>query len=163
MIYLFECILFNYILSFFAKPNFIVYDEWFDEDFENPNLSLHNKKIKTISNIHEFFYEQSNHKLGASENRMQLEIKINEKKLITNNYTKNISEKIPAISNKKFSFLEKKHTKDKLKLSITKRLIYSLSILSFLLICVFFITSIKQSGESEQSLSKKLYTLEKIS
>ena len=39
-------------------------------------------KIKKISNIHEFFYEQSNHKFGASANNM----KLNEKEIITNYY-----------------------------------------------------------------------------
>ena len=44
----------NRVLSYFAKPNFIVYDEWFDNDFKN-KINVKNKKIKNISNIHEFF------------------------------------------------------------------------------------------------------------
>ena len=28
----FECTFWNRILSYFAKPKFIVYDEWFDDD-----------------------------------------------------------------------------------------------------------------------------------
>jgi len=55
-------------LSYFAKPNFLVYDEWFDNDFKKNKLSIKNKKITNISKIHEFFYEQSNYKVGASEN-----------------------------------------------------------------------------------------------
>ena len=47
----------NRVLSYFAKPNFIVYDEWFDNDFQKNKLDVKNKKIKTISNMHEFFYE----------------------------------------------------------------------------------------------------------
>ena len=54
-------------MSYFAKPNFIVYDEWFDNDFKKTKLDFKNTKIKTISNMHEFFYEQSNYKVGASE------------------------------------------------------------------------------------------------
>ena len=64
-------------MSYFAKPNFIVYDEWFDNDLKKTKHDFKNKKIKTISNIHEFFYKQSNYKVGASENNMQLDIKIN--------------------------------------------------------------------------------------
>ena len=29
----------NRFLSYFAKPNFIVYDEWFDNDLSNPYMS----------------------------------------------------------------------------------------------------------------------------
>ena len=73
-------------MSYFAKPNFIIYDEWFDDDLEKNKLDVKNKKIKNISKIHDFFYEQSNYKVGASENNLQLEIKVNEKQLITDNY-----------------------------------------------------------------------------
>ena len=34
-------------------------------------LNVKNKKIKNISNIHEFFYKQSNYKVGVSENNLQ--------------------------------------------------------------------------------------------
>ena len=67
-------------MSYFAKPNFIVYDEWFDDDFKKTKLDFKNKKIKTIANIHEFFYEQSNYKVGASENNLQIDI--DKKKII---------------------------------------------------------------------------------
>ena len=56
----------NRILSYFAKPNFIIYDEWFDDNLEKTNFYLKNKKITNISKIHDFFYEQSNYKVGAS-------------------------------------------------------------------------------------------------
>ena len=64
----------NRVLSYFAKPNFIVYDEWFDNDLKKTKLNVKNKKITNISNIHEFFYEQSNYKVGASENNLQIDI-----------------------------------------------------------------------------------------
>jgi len=31
-------------LSYFVKPNFIVYDEWFDNDFKKLSLTLKIKK-----------------------------------------------------------------------------------------------------------------------
>ena len=102
------------ILSYFAKPNFIIYDEWFDEDFEKNKFDIKNKKIKAISNIHEYFYEQSNCKVGASENNFKLDIELYEKEQITNNYLENTSEIFTPQANKKFRFL-KKITQGKLK------------------------------------------------
>ena len=64
-------------MSYFAKPNFIIYDEWFDNDLETTKLNIKNKKIKTISNIHEFYYEQSNYKVGASEINFELALLVN--------------------------------------------------------------------------------------
>ena len=44
----------NRVLSYFAKPNFIVYDEWFDNDLKKSKIDFKNKKINS-SKIHEFF------------------------------------------------------------------------------------------------------------
>ena len=136
-------------MSYFAEPNFIIYDEWFDDNLKKTKLDVKNKKIKTTENLHEFFYELSNHKIGASENNMQLDTK--EKELITNNYLvnntnylENISESYSPLSNKKFKLL-KKFTKSKLKFNLTKKLVYSLSFVSCLLIfgfLIFFILTI---------------------
>ena len=130
-------------MSYFAEPNFIIYDEWFDDNLEKTNFDVKNKNIKTTENLHEFFYELSNHKIGASENNMQLDTKANKKELITNNYlltnyVDNISERYSPLSNKKFK-LFKKFTKSKLKFNITKKLVFSLIIVSFLLIFGFII------------------------
>ena len=135
-------------MSYFAKPNFIKYDEWFDEDLEKNKLDFVNKKTKRISKVHNFFYEQSSYKVGASENNLQLDIKVNEKELITNNYLKKSSEKYTSATNKKFIFIHK-IPKSKLKFRTTKKLIYSLFIFSFLLIfgfVMFFISSSKKSA-----------------
>ena len=144
-------------MSYFAEPNFIVYDEWFDDDLEKNKLDVKNKKIKNILKIHEFFYEQSNYKVGASENNLQLEIKVNEKQLINNNYFKKSSGKYTSTSHQKISFINKL-TKSKLKFSITKKLIYSFSILSFLLIFGFVLLFI---SSSKKSASNSLIILEK--
>jgi len=130
-------------LSYFAEPNFIIYDEWFDDNLEKTNFDFKNKNIKTTENLHEFFYELSNHKIGSSENNMQLDTKANKKELFTNNYiltnyVDNISERYSPLSNKKFK-LFKKFTKSKLKFNITKKLVFSLIIVSFLLIFGFII------------------------
>ena len=137
-------------MSYFAEPNFIIYDEWFDDNLEKTKLDIQ-KKIKTTSNVHEIFYELSNHKIGASENNMQLDKKANKKELFTNNYLvnntnylENISESYYPLSNKKFKLFNK-FTKSKLKFNITKKLVYTLSIVSCLLIfgiLIFFIFTI---------------------
>ena len=124
-------------MSYFAKPNFLVYDEWFDEDLEKNKIDV-KKKIKSISNIHEFFYEQSNYKVGASENNLTQGITVNQKELITNNYLEKSSVNFTSASNKKLSFF-KRITKSKLKFAIKKRIIYFLSIFTFLIIFVFVI------------------------
>ena len=131
-------------MSYFAEPNFIIYDEWFDDDLEKTKLDVKNKKLKNTENLHEFFYELSNHKIGASENNMQLDIKTYEKELITNHYLDNIKKNSYSLSINKFK-LFKKFAKSKLKFSLTKKLVYSLSIVGFLLIfgiLIFFIFTI---------------------
>ena len=150
----------NRVLSYFAKPNFIVYDEWFDNDLKKTKLNFKNKKITNISNIHEFFYEQSNYKVGASENNFQLDIKVNKKELINNNFLEKTSEKYTLVSNKKFWFLEKL-TKSKLKFNITKKFIYSLSIFGFVFIFVFLLFFISHSRKNESNITNKSLILEK--
>ena len=147
-------------MSYFAEPNFIKYDEWFDDDLEKNKYDVEHKKIKTTSKIHDFFYEQSNYKIGGSENNLQLEIKVNEKELISNNYFENTSAKNNSVSNKKFR-LFKKLTKSKLEFNITKKLIYSLSICSFVFIFGFMLFFISQSKRNESNITNKLFSLEK--
>jgi len=93
-------------LSYFAKPNFIVYDEWFDNDFKKTKLDFKNKKITNSSKIHEFFYEQSNYKVGASENNLRIDIDENREELFNNYYFEKNSEKYDSLSNKKFLILK---------------------------------------------------------
>mgnify|MGYP001483622191 FL=1 len=106
MIYLFNVLFCNRVLSYFAKPNFIVYDEWFDNDLKKTKLNVKNKKITNISNIHEFFYEQSNYKVGASENNLQIDINEYREEVFNNYYLENNSEKYDSLS-KKISILWK--------------------------------------------------------
>ena len=84
LIYFFNVLFFNRVLSYFAKPNFIVYDEWFDNDFKKSKLDFKNKKITNSSKIHDFFYEKSNYKVGASENNLQIDIAENREELFNN-------------------------------------------------------------------------------
>ena len=146
-------------MSYFAKPNFIVYDEWFDNDFKKTKLDFKNKKITNSSKIHEFFYEQSNYKVGASENNLQIDIYENSEELFNNYYIENNSKKYASLTFKKFQFFEK-ITKNKFNFSIKKKIIYSLSIFGIVIILglLFFIS---QSKKNESTSTNKLILLEK--
>ena len=148
-------------MSYFAKPNFIVYDELFDNDFKKTKLDFKNKKIKTISNMHDFFYEQSNLKVGASENNLQLDIKVNKKELFNKNHLVNTLEKDSQLLIKKFRLFEK-ITKSNIKFNLTKKIIYSLSIFGFVFILGFLLFFISQSKKNESTLTNKSILLEKI-
>jgi len=147
-------------LSYFAKPNFIVYDEWFDNDLKKNKLGFKNKKIKTISNMHEFFYEQSNYKVGASENNLQIDIDKNREELFNNYYYfENNSEKYDSLSNKQFLFFEK-IAQNKLKFNFKKKMIYSLSIFGFVIILGLILFFISQFKKNESTITNKSILLE---
>jgi hypothetical protein len=150
----------NRVLSYFAKPNFVVYDEWFDNDFKKTKLNAKNKKINNISNIHEFFYEQSNYKVGASENNLQIDIDVNREELFNNYYLENNSEKYNKLSNKKFLSFDK-ITKNKFKFNNKKKIIYSLSIFGFVIILGFILFCFSQYKKNEPTLTNKSILLEK--
>ncbi len=150
----------NRVLSYFAKPNFIVYDEWFDNDLKKTKLNVKNKKITNISKIHEFFYEQSNYKVGASENNLQIDIHENRDELFNNYYFENDSEIYDSLSNKKFPFFGK-ITKNKLNFNIKNKIIYTLSIFGFVIIFGLLIVFISQSKKNKSSITNKSIVLEK--
>jgi hypothetical protein len=147
-------------LSYFAKPNFIIYDEWFDDNLKKNKQGIKNKKITNISKIHDFFYEQSNYKFGASENNLQIDINENREELFDNYYFENSSEKYYPLSNKKFLFFEKL-TKNKFKFPRKKKIIYSLSIFGFVIILGLLLFVISQPKKNESNLTNKLILLEK--
>ena len=137
-----------------------MYDEWFDDNLEKTRLYVKNKKIKTISNIHQFFYEQSNYKVGASENNLQIDIEKNRDELFNNYYFENNYEKYDSLSNKKFLFFEK-IAQNKLKFNLQKKFIYSLSIFSFVFFLGFLLFFISQSKTNNSKITIKPIVLEK--
>ena len=148
------------VFSYFANPKLIVYDEWFDNDLKKTKPDVKNKKIANISKIHEFFYEQSNYKVGASENNLQIDIDENREELFNNYYFENNSEKYDSLSNKKFLFFERR-AKNKLKFNIKKKIIYSLSIFGFVIILGLILFFISQSKKNESTITNKSILLEK--
>jgi len=160
LIFLFNVLFYDRVLSYFAKPNFIVYDEWFDNDFKKTKLNNKNKKITNTSKIHEFFYEQSNYKVGGSENNLQIDIDANREKLYNNYYFERNSRKYDSLLNKKFLFFEK-ITKNKFKFNIKKKIIYSLSIFGFVIILGLLLFFISQSKKNGSTLTNKSILFEK--
>ena len=55
-------------MTYYAKPNYIQYDEWFDKNIDPIDLEYEKEK-KFINTVHEQFYKISNHNLiiGGSE------------------------------------------------------------------------------------------------
>ena len=117
-------------------------------------------KITNIQNIHEFFYEQSNYKVGASENNLQIDIDKNRKELFKNYYFENNSAKYDSLSNKKFLFFGK-ITKNKLNFNIKNKIIYTLSIFGFAIILGLLLFFISQSKKNESTITNKSILLEK--
>tara|TARA_Y100000991_G_scaffold9641_1_gene6949 strand:+ start:132 stop:467 length:336 start_codon:yes stop_codon:yes gene_type:complete len=107
-----------------------------------------------------FFYEQSNYKVGASENNLQLDIKANKKVISNKNYLENNSEENTQLSIKKFLLFEKLK-KSKLKFNLTNRIIYSLSLFGLVFILGFLLFFISQSKKNESNITNKPFELEK--
>ena len=110
--------------------------------------------------MHDFFYEQSNYKFGASENNLQSNIKLNKKELSNKNYLENTSDNHAQLSIKKFRFFEKL-TQTKLKFNLKNKIIYSLSLFGLVFILGFLLFFISQSKKNESNITYKPIELEK--
>ena len=55
-------------MTYYAKPNYIQYDVWFDDNIDPCELEYEKEK-KFSDSVHEKFYKMSNHNLiiGGSE------------------------------------------------------------------------------------------------
>ena len=62
-------------MTYYAKPNYIQYDEWFDKNIDPLELEYEKEK-KFSDSVHEKFYKMSNHNLivGGSESILGLNI-----------------------------------------------------------------------------------------
>jgi len=69
--------------SYPAKPYVVPDDDWFNNNSSNFKKKFKAKGIKNISTMHEFFYRQSDLKIGGSENYIQTNLeKVSSKKII---------------------------------------------------------------------------------
>ena len=50
-------------MSYFAKPNYIEYDEWFDSNIDPTDLIDYSNETEFTNTIHEKFYQMSAHNL----------------------------------------------------------------------------------------------------
>ena len=50
-------------MSYFAKPNYIEYDEWFDANIDPNDLTNYSNEAEFTNSIHEKFYQMSAHNL----------------------------------------------------------------------------------------------------
>ena len=57
--------------SYPAKPYVVPHDDWFNNNSSNFENNSENKGRKNISTIHEFFYRQSDVKIGGSDNHIK--------------------------------------------------------------------------------------------
>ena len=57
-------------MSYFAKPNYIEYDEWFDSNIDPIDLINYTNEAEFTNSIHEKFYQISiqNLTIGSSNN-----------------------------------------------------------------------------------------------
>ena len=55
-------------MSYFAKPNYIEYDEWFDANIDPIDLTDYSNETEFTNSIHEKFYQMSalNLTIGSS-------------------------------------------------------------------------------------------------
>ena len=60
-------------MTYYAKPEYIQYDEWFDDNVDPLELEYEKEK-KFSSSVHEKFYKMSKHNLiiGGSESAADL-------------------------------------------------------------------------------------------
>ena len=60
-------------MTYFAEPNNIEYDEWFDENIEPLDLMNYSNEKEFSDSVHEKFYKISTHTLtiGSSDNYHQ--------------------------------------------------------------------------------------------
>ena len=159
LIYLFNVVFYK-ILSYFAKPNFIVYDEWFDDDLEKTKNVLEKKRNKNHFKYSWIFLSSIQLQSWSSENNLKLDfdIKVNDK-IITNNYFEKTTKKLNSISNRKLFYL-RKLSKRKLNFNIPNKLIYSLSIFSFIFIFGFLIF-FSEYKKNDSDISNSFLTLER--
>tara|TARA_B100000131_G_scaffold108577_1_gene105461 strand:- start:538 stop:987 length:450 start_codon:yes stop_codon:yes gene_type:complete len=147
-------------LSYFAKPHYIPYDKWFDDDLEKDEIPFINKKRKDLSTIHHFFYRQSKNKIGASENLLNLDTEEKSKPKSIKYSSYNFPENYFLISKAKDNFF-KKVSKNELKFGISKYFFYSLWIIGFSIIFGSILFFISTTRESESKNINKFLEIQK--
>ena len=148
-------------MSYFAKPHFIPYDEWFADNLEKDEINFIHKRKQDVSNMHEFYYRKSNNKIGASENLLKLEIEEKSSQKLANPNTQDFLKNYFLSSKEKDKFF-KKLSKNKPTFGISKYLFYRLwYILGFSLILGAIIFFISSTRENESNNNNKFLEIQK--
>ena len=147
-------------MSYFAKPHYIPYDKWFDDDLEKDEIPFINKKRKDLSTIHNFFYRQSKNKIGASENLLNLDTEEKSKPKSTKYSSYSFPDNYFLISKAKDNFF-KKVSKNELEFGISKYFFYSLWIIGFSIIFGSILFFISPTRESESKNINKFLEIQK--
>ena len=90
--------------SYPAKPYVVPQDDWFNNNSRNFENKSRTNGTKNISSIHEFFYIQSDIKVGGSDNHLKRNLeKKSSTKIILSSF-KNSDESILSRIKKKYSY-----------------------------------------------------------
>ena len=90
--------------SYPAKPFEIPHDDWFNNNSSNLENKSETKGTKNITTIHEFFYRQSDLKIGGSENHIQTNLEKKSSSNIINLFFQNSKESLIFSSGEKYSY-----------------------------------------------------------
>ena len=90
--------------SYPAKPYVVPHDDWFNNNSSNFENKPQVKGIKSKTSIHEFFYRQSNVKVGGSDNLIQTTLEKNSSEKIIISTYQNSNMSVSPLNKKKYSF-----------------------------------------------------------
>ena len=90
--------------SYPAKPYEVPHDDWFNNKQSNYESKPTRKETKKISTIHEFFYKQSDVKVGGSDNLIQTKIEKKSSTKIFISSNQNSDESLLSKNKEKYSY-----------------------------------------------------------
>ena len=90
--------------SYPAKPYVVPHDDWFNNNSSNFESEPKTKGIKHKTFIHEYFYRQSNIKVGGSDNLIQTTLDKGSTEKIIISFHQNTNKSFSLRNEKKYSY-----------------------------------------------------------
>ena len=90
--------------SYPAKPYEIPQDDWFNSNSSSFVANSTTQGTKNISTIHEFFYRQSDLKVGGSDNHIKTNLEKRSSKKVLTSSIQNSYENFQSTSKEKYSY-----------------------------------------------------------
>tara|TARA_B100000212_G_C27276940_1_gene491385 strand:- start:168 stop:614 length:447 start_codon:yes stop_codon:yes gene_type:complete len=87
-----------------AKPYEVPHDDWFNNNSNSFENTLKSKGTIKISTVHEFFYRESEVKVGGSDNHIQKKLEKKSSKKIIISSVQNSDESLLSTSKEKYSY-----------------------------------------------------------